>query len=85
MAQQQQQQINGSGAGDFSLDDSKKQGTRVFKKSIPNSKVFMNDKYFVNLMKIYLDHMLSRKKRLCRLYGSYRSNRWSSSSRSGIC
>jgi hypothetical protein len=29
MAQQQQQQINGSGAGDFSLDDSKKQGTRL--------------------------------------------------------
>jgi hypothetical protein len=25
----QQQQINGSGAGDFSLDDSKKQGTRL--------------------------------------------------------
>jgi hypothetical protein len=24
-----QQQINGSGAGDFSLDDSKKQGTRL--------------------------------------------------------
>ncbi|CAF4809649.1 unnamed protein product, partial [Rotaria sp. Silwood1] len=55
MAQQQQQQINGNGAADLSLDDSKKQGTRVFKKSSPNSKItcYLGKRDFID----YMDHI----------------------------
>ncbi|CAF1026131.1 unnamed protein product [Rotaria sordida] len=51
----QQQQINGNGAADLSLDDSKKQGTRVFKKSSPNSKItcYLGKRDFID----YMDHI----------------------------
>ncbi|CAF1125390.1 unnamed protein product [Adineta ricciae] len=50
-----QQQTNGNGALDLSLDDSKKQGTRVFKKSSPNSKItcYLGKRDFID----YSDHI----------------------------
>ncbi|CAF1072020.1 unnamed protein product [Adineta steineri] len=50
-----QQQTNGNGAADLSLDDSKKQGTRVFKKSSPNSKItcYLGKRDFID----YSDHI----------------------------
>jgi beta-arrestin len=50
-----EQEINGNGNGDFGLDDSKKQGTRVFKKSSPNSKItcYLGKRDFVD----YMDHI----------------------------
>ncbi|CAF0842999.1 unnamed protein product [Adineta steineri] len=51
----QQEQINGNGAADLDLDDSKKQGTRVFKKSSPNSKItcYLGKRDFID----YMDHI----------------------------